>query len=91
MPNMSLAVEERNLSPDEVAALDKRRQRGLALMVISGLFGIVCVVLLLWIGQDLTYSPGWARPTFYYFCLALLSSIVTGGIGKYLRRGVPEF
>jgi hypothetical protein len=91
MSNASLAVEERNLTPDEVETLDKRRQRGLTYLVISGQFGIVSVVLLLWVGQDLTYSPGWARPTFYYLCVALLTSIVTGLVGVYLRRGNPEF
>ena len=91
MPNTSLAIEERNLTPDEVSALDKRRQRGLMFIVVSVQFAIVATVLLLWIGQDLTYSPGWAHPTFYYFVAAVVTSIVTGLTGTYLRRGTPEF
>jgi hypothetical protein len=91
MANMSLAMEERNLTPDEVSALDKRRERGLTFLVVSGQFAIVAVVLLLWVGQDLTYSPGWAHPTFYYFLIAVVTSIVTGITGMYLRRGTQEF
>ena len=91
MANTLLAKEERNLTPEEVGALDERRRRGFMLMVVSVQFAIVAVVLLLWIGQDLTYSPGWAHPTFYYFLFAVLTSIVTGISGKVLRRGAPEF
>jgi hypothetical protein len=91
MLNTSLAIEERNLTPDEVSALDKRRRRGLMFIVVSVQFAIVATVLLLWIGQDLTYSPGWAHPTFYYFVVAVVTSMVTGLTGTYLRRGAPEF
>lgn len=91
MANMSLAMEERNLTPDEVSALDKRRERGLTFLVISGQFAIVAVVLLLWVGQDMTYSPGWAHPMVYYFILAILASTVFGITGTYMRRGTQEF
>jgi hypothetical protein len=60
-------------------------------MVISGQFGIITVVLLLWLVQDLTYSPGWAHPVAYYFAFAVMVSGLTGLAGAYLRRGSPEF
>ena len=91
MANTLLAMEERNLTPDQVEVLDKRRNRGLMLMVVSGQFGIISTVLLLWIVQDLTYAPGWAHPVFYYFVFSLMVSGLTGLTGAYLRRGAPEF
>jgi hypothetical protein len=91
MANTLLPVEERNLNPNQVALLDKRRNRGLMLMVISGQFGIITVVLLLWLVQDLTYAPGWAHPVAYYFAFSVIVSGLTGMAGAYLRRGTPEF
>jgi ABC-type antimicrobial peptide transport system permease subunit len=84
-------MEERNLTPDQVEVLDKRRNRGLMLMVVSGQFGIITVILLLWLVQDLTYAPGWAHPVAYYFAFSLLVSIICGLAGAYLRSGAPEF
>ena len=60
MANPLLPPEERNLTPDQVEALDKRRDLGHTFLVIAGQFAVIATVLLLWIGQDLTYSPGWA-------------------------------
>jgi hypothetical protein len=91
MANTLLPVEEQNLTPHQVARLDKRRNRGLMLMVISGQFGIITVVLLLWLVQDLTYAPGWAHPVAYYFAFSVIVSGLTGMAGAYLRRGTPEF
>lgn len=91
MANMLLAAEERNLTPLQVERLDKRRNRGFMLMVIAGQFGIIATVLLLWLVQDLTYSPGWAHPVAYYFAFSLLVSGLAGLTGAYLRRGAPEF
>jgi hypothetical protein len=91
MANTLLPLEERNLNPNQVALLDKRRNRGLMLMVISGQFGIITVVLLLWLVQDLTYAPGWAHPVAYYFAFSVIVSGLTGMAGAYLRRGTPEF
>jgi hypothetical protein len=91
MANTLLPVEERNLTPTQVERLDKRRNRGFMLMVISGQFGIITTILLLWLVQDLTYSPGWAHPVAYYFAFAVLVSGLTGLSGAYLRRGAPEF
>ena len=62
MANLLLPPEERNLTPDQVEALDKRRDLGHAFLVIAGQFAVIATILLLWVGQDLTYSPGWAHP-----------------------------
>jgi hypothetical protein len=91
MANMLLPSEERNLTPDEIDALDKRRHRGLLCLVISGQFAIIATVLLLWTGQDMTYAPGWAHPTDYYFIIAIIICLVCGFTGLALRRGHPEF
>ena len=91
MANMFLPMEERNLTPNQVELLDKRRNRGFVLMVIAGQFGIIATLLLLWLVQDLSYSPGWAHPIAYYFAFSLIVSGVAGGAGSYMRRGAPEF
>jgi hypothetical protein len=87
MANLSLPPEERNLTPDQVEALDKRRDWGLTLQVIAGQFAVICVVLSLWVGQDLTYSPGWAHPMAYYMAIALTIVLVCGATGTIMRRG----
>lgn len=91
MANTLLPIEERNLTPRQVELLDKRRNRGFMLMVIAGQFAIISTILLLWLVQDLTYSPGWAHPVAYYFAFSVLVSGFTGMTGAYLRRGAPEF
>jgi len=91
MANMLLPVDERTLSPRQVELLDKRRNRGFVLMVIAGQFAIIATILLLWLVQDLTYSPGWAHPVAYYFVFAVLVSGGAGLTGAYMRRGAPEF
>jgi hypothetical protein len=90
MANSLLPPEERNLTPDQVEALDKRRDLGHTFLVIAGQFAVIATVLLLWIGQDLTYSPGWAHPMFYYFVIALLIIGFCGVAGLTLRRGTPR-
>jgi hypothetical protein len=91
MANTLIPIEERNLTPRQVELLDKRRNRGFLLMVVSGQFGIIATILLLWIVQDLTYAPGWAHPVFYYFVFSLVVSGLSGLSGAYMRRGAPEF
>jgi hypothetical protein len=90
MANMSLPPEERNLTPDQVAALDMRRRRGTMLLTIAGMFSVIAVLLTLWTGQDWTYSPGFSHPMIYYFLVAGGIIVVAGGTGLYLRRGTPE-
>lgn len=87
MANQLLPPAERNLTPDQVAALDKRRELGLALLVIAGQFSVIGTLLCLWVGQDLTYSPGWAHPMAYYLAVAIGIVVVAGGVGSWLRRG----
>ena len=89
MANSLLPPEERNLTPDQVEALDKRRDLGHTFLVIAGQFSVIATVLLLWIGQDLTYSPGWAHPMAYYMAIAIGIVLVCGGIGTAMRRGIP--
>ena len=90
MANSLLPLEERNLTPDQVETLDKRRDMGHTLLVIAGQFTVIATVLLLWIGQDLSYSPGWAHPMFYYFVIALIIIAVCGLTGLTMRRGTPR-
>jgi len=90
MANSLLPPEERHLTPDQVEALDKRRELGHALLVIAGQFAVISAILLLWVGQDLSYSPGWAHPMAYYFAITLTIVVVCGVIGFLLRRGTPR-
>jgi len=90
MANPSLPPEERNLTPAQVEALDKRRDLGHTFLVIAGQFSVIATILLLWIGQDLKYSPGWVHPMAYYFCVALVLSASFGITGLVLRRGTPR-
>jgi nitrate reductase gamma subunit len=90
MTNSLLPLEERNLTPDQVEALDKRRDLGHTFLVIAGQFAVIATVLLLWVGQDLTCSPGWAHPMAYYFGLALAIIVIFGLTGLILRRGTPR-
>ena len=90
MANTLLPPEERNLTPSQVEALDKRRDLGHTLLVIAGQFSVIATVLLLWVGQDLTYSPGWAHPMAYYFVIALCIIAVCGVTGLILRKGTPR-
>ncbi len=90
MPNMLLPPEERNLSPEQVEVLDRRRHLGHTFLVIAGQFSVIATVLLLWVGQDLTYSPGWAHPMAYYFFFALIMIATFGLAGLILRKGTPR-
>jgi hypothetical protein len=90
MANSLLPPEERHLTPDQVEALDKRRDLGHTLLVIAGQFAVIATTLLLWVGQDLIWSPGWAHPIAYYFAVALILIALCGSVGIYLRRGSPR-
>jgi hypothetical protein len=87
MANSLLPPEERDLTPDQVEALDKRREWGHTLLVLAGQFAVIATVLLLWVGQDLTYSPGWIHPMAYYFVIAIGLVVVLGLAGLILRSG----
>lgn len=90
MANSLLPPEERNLTPDQVELLDKRREWGQTLLVIAGQFAVIATVLLLWVGQDLTYSPGWIHPMAFYFAIAIGLVVVLGLTGLILRSGTPR-
>jgi nitrate reductase gamma subunit len=90
MANPLLPPAELHLTPDQVEALDKRRDLGHTLLVIAGQFAAIAMILLLWVGQDLSYSPGWAHPIAYYFAVALVIIAVCGITGYILRRGTPR-
>lgn len=90
MANTLLPPEERDLTPAQVEALDRRRDLGHTFLVMAGQFSVIATVLLLWVGQDLTYSPGWAHPMAYYFAVALMLIAGFGITGLVLRRGTPR-
>ena len=91
MANLLLPIEERNLTPDEVELLDKRRRRGQLFLVLAFQSLIVSALLTLWSGQDLTYSPGWVHPIFYWNAITVTAAIVFAITGVRLRRGSNEF
>ena len=90
MANMSLSVEERTLTPAQVERLDLRRRRGTLLLTISGMFTVIATLLTCWVGQDLTYAPGFSRPMTYYFVVCSGIVLVCLVAGIYLRRGTPQ-
>ncbi len=91
MLNPVLPPEERTLTPPQVEALDRRRRRGQLLLVMGFQFGLVALLVTLWSGQDLQYSPGWAHPMFYWDCITGFCSLVCIVAGLKLRRGINEF
>ena len=91
MENTLVPVNERSASPDEIEAIDKRRQWGLTFQVIAGQFAFFAVLLTLWSGQDVTYSPGWVHPMFYFNVIAGALAVIFGVYGTYLKRGASEF
>jgi len=91
MANTLIPIEERNLTPQEVEILDARRRRGQLYLVISVQCLIIAFLVTLWAGQDLTYSPGWVRPMFYWDAILFTLSLIFGVVGVRLRRGSNEF
>ena len=91
MANLLIPAEEGNLTPAEVEALDRRRRRGQLYLVLCGQCIIVGTLVTLWSGQDLTYSPGLARPMFYWNAALFLLAALFGIAGVQLRRGSQEF
>lgn len=91
MANTLIPIEERRLTPEQVEALDRRRRRGQLFLVLCFQCLIVATLVTVWSGQDLTYSPGWVRPMFYWNAVLFLLGIVFGVAGVRLRRGSTEF
>ena len=91
MANTLIPIEERNLTPDEVVALDRRRRRGQLFLVLCFQCIIVGTLVTLWAGQDLSYSPGFIRPMFYWDAILFVLAAFFGVAGIRLRRGSSEF
>jgi hypothetical protein len=91
MPNMLIPIEERNLNPQEVEALDRRRRRGQLYLIICLQCLIIACLVTLWAGQDLANSPGWIHPMFYWDAILFTLATFFGVAGIRLRRGSNEF
>lgn len=91
MANMLIPAHERNLTPEEVEVLDRRRRRGQLFLVIGFQCAIVATLLTLWSGQDFTYSPGWMHPVGYWNIITGTLSVLFLLSGMHLRRGSTEF
>ena len=91
MANTLIPVEERSLTPDQVELLDRRRRRGQLFLTIAWQCLIISCLLLLWSGQDATYSPGLAHPVLYWNALTFALALGFGLTGYRLRRGSTEF
>jgi hypothetical protein len=91
MANLTIPPEERNLTPDQVEELDNRRRWGLTCQVLAGQFIIFAALLLLWSGQDATYSPGWVHPMVYFNIACVVLAVVFFGYGSHLKRGNLDF
>jgi len=91
MANFLIPISERMLTPAEVSALDARRRRGHLYLVIGFQCLLVSVFVLLWSGQDATYSPGWVHPMLYWDMLVFAMACVFLTKGVAMRRGTNEF
>ena len=91
MANTLIPAVERNLTPAEVDALDRRRRRGQLLLTICVQCFLVACLVLCWSGQDATYSPGWHRPMVYWDAVLFALSVIFCIAGIALRRGTYEF
>ena len=91
MANQLIPAEERNLTPEEVVALDRRRRRGQLFLVLCFQCLIVGSLVTLWAGQDATYSPGFAHPMLYWDAILFTLAAIFGVTGIRLRRGSNEF
>ena len=91
MANTLIPIEERILTPAEVARLDARRRHGQLLIVIGFQFTIICLIVTMWAGQDATYSPGWTRPMLYWDIFTGLVALICFLRGLSLRKGLNEF
>ncbi len=91
MANTLLPIEERNLTPDQVEMLDRRRRRGQLFLTLAFMCIIVATLVGFWSGQDLTYSPGMVHPLFYWNVVLVVLALVFGAVGVRLRRGSTEF
>ena len=81
MANTLLPIEERNLTPDQVEQLDRRRRRGQLFLVLCFQTLIIGTLVTLWAGQDWTLSPGWTKPMVYWDAIMFTLSLIFGVAG----------
>jgi hypothetical protein len=91
MANTLIPVEERNLTPDEVERLDRRRRRGQLFLVLCLQTLIIGTLVTLWSGQDWTLSPGWIKPMVFWDTIMFTAALTFGLTGIRLKRGSNEF
>jgi hypothetical protein len=91
MANMLIPVEERELTPAQVDALDRRRRRGQTLINVGFQALIIGTIVTLWAGQDATYSPGWAHPMLYWDMFLFTAALGCIVAGIQCRKGMNEF
>jgi hypothetical protein len=91
MANTLLPFEERNLTPEQVDLLDRRRRRGQLFLVLCLQCLIIGTLVTLWSGQDWTLSPGWMKPMVYWDAILFTLSLIFGIAGVRLKRGSDEF
>jgi hypothetical protein len=91
MANTLLPFEERNLTPEQVEQLDRRRRRGQLFLVLCFQCLIIGTLVTLWSGQDWTLSPGWTKPMVYWNAILFTLSLIFGIAGVRLKRGSDEF
>ena len=91
MANTLIPIEERNLTPDQVEQLDRRRRRGQLCLNIGVQCLLVALLVLIWAGQDATYSPGGHRPMVIWDAITFGLAAVLLFTGVRLKRGSNEF
>jgi hypothetical protein len=91
MANTVLPIAERNLTPAEVDLLDRRRRLGHVFLCIGVQMLLISIFVLLWSGQDATYSPGWHRPMLFWDIIVFVGALTFLSRGVAMRRGVNEF
>ena len=91
MANLAIPYIERDLSPEAVERLDARRRRGQLFLVIGFQAAIVTTILGLWVGQDLTHSPGWHHMIAYWAMFTSGLCAICLLTGLRLRSGMHEF
>lgn len=91
MANMLIPVEERNLTPEQVELLDRRRRRGQLFLTLCLQCLVVATLVTIWAGQDWTLSPNGMHPMVYWDAIMFAAALFFGVAGVRLRRGSTEF
>jgi hypothetical protein len=91
MTNHLIPIAEQTLTPAEVDMLDRRRRRGHLFLNIGVQMLLIALFVLLWSGQDATYSPGWHRPMLFWDIILFTGAATFLVSGVAARRGMNEF